>query len=82
MQFKDIIGQEGIKQKLASLVSEDRLPHALMLVGPAGTGKRSLALATAQFLACQDRQAADSCGRPALICACRAGFCPCAAVRT
>jgi len=62
MQLKDIIGQEGIKQKLVALVHEDRLPHALMLVGPAGTGKRSLAVATAQLLACQDRQPTDSCG--------------------
>jgi DNA polymerase-3 subunit delta' len=62
MLFKEIIGQLEVKQKLLNLVSDDRAPHALMLFGPPGTGKRSLAIAMAQYLACADRKQNDSCG--------------------
>jgi DNA polymerase-3 subunit delta' len=62
MLFKEIIGQGEVKKKLLSMIRDDRTPHALMLFGPSGTGKLALALATAQYLACGDRQREDSCG--------------------
>ncbi|TFH22588.1 MAG: DNA polymerase III subunit delta, partial [Bacteroidia bacterium] len=62
MLFKEIIGQQELKQKLLGLVRDDRTPHALMLFGPPGTGKLPLAIAMAQYLACNDRQDNDSCG--------------------
>ena len=57
MLFKEIIGQQEVKSRLLNMVDEDRTPHALMLFGPPGTGKLSLAVAMAQYLACADRQA-------------------------
>ena len=63
MLFKEIIGQQELKQKLLALVRDDRTPHALMLFGPPGTGKLPLAIAMAQYLACKDRQDTDSCGK-------------------
>jgi len=62
MLFKEIIGQGEVKDKLLKLVRDDRTPHALMLFGPEGTGKLALAVAMAQYLACNDRQEHDSCG--------------------
>lgn len=62
MLFKEIIGQQEVKQKLLRLVREDRTPHALMLFGPGGSGKLLLALAMAQYLACHERHEEDSCG--------------------
>jgi len=62
MLFNEIIGQVEVKTKLKSLVREDRTPHALMLFGPAGTGKLALAVAMAQFLSCADRKEDDACG--------------------
>ncbi|MFO7668211.1 MAG: DNA polymerase III subunit [Bacteroidales bacterium] len=62
MLFKEIIGQQEVKNRLRNMVNENRVPHALMLFGPPGTGKRSLALAMAQFLSCGNRQEHDSCG--------------------
>ncbi len=62
MLFKEIVGQQEVKNRLRNMVVENRVPHALMLFGPPGTGKRSLALAMAQYLACGMRQEHDSCG--------------------
>jgi DNA polymerase-3 subunit delta' len=62
MLFRDIIGQQEIKTRLLNMVRDDRTPHALMLFGPPGTGKRSLALATARYLACLERGRDDACG--------------------
>lgn len=62
MQFKDIIGQENIKQQLRKSVQEGRIPHARLLTGPSGIGKLQLAIAYAQYLACPHRTEEDSCG--------------------
>lgn len=46
------------------LGSLDRLPHALLLSGPAGTGKRMFAEAMAQRLLCEQAQGRDfGCGK-------------------
>jgi len=62
MQFKDVIGQDSIKQRLIQAVAEDRIPHAQLLVGPQGNGKLALALAFAQYINCPDKHDNDSCG--------------------
>ena len=62
MKFCDVIGQEEVKQRLRQMVSEDRVPHALMFCGPRGCGKMALALAFASYLLCRDRHDGDSCG--------------------
>lgn len=50
MKFDRVIGQEEAKKRLRQLVDEERIPHALMFTGPAGSGKMSLALAFASFM--------------------------------
>ena len=50
MTFSEVIGQEEVKQRLLQMVSEDRLPHAIMLCGPTGVGKKALATAFACHL--------------------------------
>jgi DNA polymerase-3 subunit delta' len=62
MQFKDIIGQQAIKQKMISMASTGRVPHAMMLLGPEGNGGLPLALALTQFIQCENKQEDDSCG--------------------
>lgn len=62
MQFKDVIGQETVKGKLLLSVRENRVPHAQLFLGPAGSGKMPLALAYAQYILCPNRTATDSCG--------------------
>lgn len=62
MRFSDIIGQETEKRQLQQAVSEGRIPHAQLFVGPAGVGKLALALAYAQYISCPNRDEHDSCG--------------------
>lgn len=62
MQFADIIGHDDIKQKLIQTVKENRVSHAQMFLGPAGSGKLALAIAYAQYINCSDRSDSDSCG--------------------
>ncbi|MBD1385356.1 hypothetical protein IDJ75_08715 [Mucilaginibacter rigui] len=62
MQFKDIIGQEAIKQRLINSVNENRVSHAQLFLGPEGAGGLALAVAYAQYLSCEDKQPDDSCG--------------------
>ncbi len=62
MLYREIIGQPEVKRKLLHLVQGERVPHAMLLFGPAGTGKLALAVATAQYLSCLDRHPEDACG--------------------
>ena len=62
MFFKEVIGQDAIKQRLIQSVKEERVSHAQLFAGPEGTGKLALAIAYAQFVACTNRQENDSCG--------------------
>jgi len=63
MPLRDIIGQPGPVRLLARLVARRRLPHALLLDGLPGCGRRTLALALAGALLCEQPVEGDACGR-------------------
>lgn len=52
MQFRDVIGQESVKQHLREMVEHNRLSHALLFLGKEGSGALPLALAFAQYIIC------------------------------
>lgn len=64
MKFSDIPGHESIKSRMRDMVTTDRLPHAMVLEGPEGIGKLSMARAFAQYIQCEnpDRNG-DACGQ-------------------
>ena len=62
MFFKEVIGQSATKERLIQSVRGERVSHAQLFAGPEGTGKVALAIAYAQYVACTNRQPADSCG--------------------
>ncbi len=62
MSFRDIWGNEQVKQILRLSLGKGRLPNSLLFFGPAGTGKLKTALTVAKTLNCLEK-ADDSCDR-------------------
>jgi DNA polymerase-3 subunit delta' len=62
MQFKEIIGQQDIKQQLIQTVQENRVSHAQLFLSCDGSGALPLAIAYAQYINCLDKSETDSCG--------------------
>ncbi|MDR0829000.1 MAG: DNA polymerase III subunit [Prevotellaceae bacterium] len=60
--FKDVIGQNNIKQRLIDSVQSGRVAHAQLFYGSGGTGTLPMALAYAQYICCKNRTESDSCG--------------------
>jgi len=50
MLFSEVIGQEPLKKQLVQMVQHQRLSHALLFVGPEGSGALPLAIAFAQYI--------------------------------
>lgn len=69
MQFKDIVGQRDIINRLTAVIDSGRVSHAQHIVGDERDGSLQLAWAYLQYLCCEHRQhydggdlRADSCG--------------------
>lgn len=62
MQFKEIIGQDRIKEQLIQTVLENRVSHAQLFLSCDGSGALLLAIAYAQYINCLNKTESDSCG--------------------
>ena len=62
MQFKEVVGQKTLKQKLIRSFKNGRISHAQLFLGNSGYGSLPLAIAYAQFINCTNRHETDSCG--------------------
>ena len=51
-----VVGHDAARDWLRRGLAGDRLPHALLVVGPRGVGKRTLARALAQEFFCRERR--------------------------
>lgn len=54
MPFRDVIGHRKLVALLSRSIERDTIPPSLIFAGPAGVGKRLVALASAQTLNCLD----------------------------
>ncbi|MFM2207011.1 MAG: hypothetical protein RL213_986 [Bacteroidota bacterium] len=62
MRFSEVIGHSLLKSRLLTAVSEGRVSHAQLFLGPEGSGALPMALAYAQYLLCRQPVAGDACG--------------------
>ena len=62
MLFKEIIGQQAVKERLVRSFKEGRISHAQLFLGPEGSGALPMAVAYAQYISCTNKTEDDSCG--------------------
>jgi len=61
--FRDIIGHTEIKKQLIQTISDGHVGHALMFLGPEGSGTLPLALAFSGYIFCENPTLDDRCGK-------------------
>ena len=62
IRLNDIRGQRAVVLLLGRLLARGRLPHAMLLEGPPGSGRRTVARAVAAAALCHAPIAGDACG--------------------
>jgi DNA polymerase-3 subunit delta' len=59
MPFSDFHGNPEIIQRLRDMLAREHFPHAMILAGPTGSGKYTLALMLAKAMNCLERPSTD-----------------------
>ncbi|MBF0302312.1 MAG: DNA polymerase III subunit gamma/tau [Desulfamplus sp.] len=59
--FQDVIGQEHVTTTLSNAISSNRVAHAILLTGPRGTGKTTIARIMAKAMNCEPGPTATPC---------------------
>ena len=62
MQFKDVLADAALKQKLIDLARAGRAAHAQFFLAQPGSHALALAVAYGQYLCCENPAETDSCG--------------------
>jgi DNA polymerase-3 subunit delta' len=65
MLFKDIIGQDKIKNHLIQTVENGRISHAQLFIAPTGSGALPMAIAYAQYILCDNKNGENDTGNEA-----------------
>ena len=67
MDFPGFLGNAGVKAAISAAFASGRFPHAIILQGETGCGKRTLAGLIARALVCRDREHAPCGACPACV---------------
>lgn len=62
MYFRDVVGQDIVKEKLIASVHRNRISHGQLFSGLPGSGGLPLALAFARYLSCSNPGEVEACG--------------------
>lgn len=65
MLFRDVLGQNHIKNFLTTTADKGRIPHAQLFVGPEGSGTLPMAIAYARYILCNNQNGENSNGNSA-----------------
>ena len=65
MLFKDILGQDHVKNFLITTANAGRVPHAQLFIGPEGSGTLPMAIAYAQYILCNNTGGENNTGNGA-----------------
>ena len=64
MLFSEVLGLPHIKNHLTTTVDNNRIPHAQLFIGPAGSGTLPMAIAYAQYVLCGNTNAENNTQNP------------------
>ncbi|HCY85312.1 MAG TPA: DNA polymerase III subunit gamma/tau [Desulfobacteraceae bacterium] len=59
--FEDVVGQDHVTTTLTNAIAADRVAHAILLTGPRGTGKTTIARILAKAMTCAQGPTAVPC---------------------
>jgi len=62
MLFRQVVGQKRLKKDFINMWENNRLPHALLILGKQGTGGLPFSLAIVQYIFCENKINGDACG--------------------
>lgn len=62
MIFEQVLGQQAVKDLLRQVGAQERIPHATVFLGPAGSGALPLAVAWGSLLLCSRPTPQGACG--------------------
>lgn len=60
--FKNLVGNDHVKQTLRHLIAKGRVPNSLLFAGDEGIGKRQFAIELCRSLICTDLTDGEACG--------------------